>query len=107
MVALTPTLSQREREKGGRDRREHAVEILNYLIIPEAQDPISLSLDKVSARAIIFAGFGMLPAVQFNHQPLGKAGEVHEVWANWHLGAPFERQHLFAKRAQQALLGVG
>jgi hypothetical protein len=67
---------------------DYATGVAQHIIVPEPDDAVALGFHVSRARSIIFDCFGMLPAIQFNDEPFGQAGEIREVRPDGHLPAP-------------------
>jgi len=90
------------------DHRKHAFRICQHIIIPETQDAITLSLQKVSSDGVSFRGSVMLTAIDFNDQSRFMAHEVRYIPPDRHLPTKFVSLDLV--RSQQlpnGPLGVG
>lgn len=90
-----------------RDYRQNAVEILENLVVPEADHAVAVGFDDAGA-VRVGGAFGMLPSVQFNREAQASAREVGDEVADWKL--PGELRALEPARAQvqpQALFSVG
>ena len=68
-----------------KDRLKHAFGILQNLIVPEANDPITFRAKECRSRRVI--GFAMLAAVKLDDQAGIDARKVDNEWANGDLTA--------------------
>jgi len=64
---------------------EHRLSFVEYLVVPEAQHPISLLFDSMVATLIIVAAFLVLSAIKFYHQLRFKAREIRNIAAERYL----------------------
>jgi len=62
---------------------------LKHFIVPEAQHQIAARFESGSARGIRRAPFGMLPAIELNHQTGGFTAEVHDMAIDRNLTTDF------------------
>ena len=65
-------------------RHEHAVGVLQHIVVPEADHPVAMRFDDCGAR-ITSSVFNVLAAVEFHREPGGAAGEVDHEIADWQL----------------------
>jgi hypothetical protein len=61
---------------------KHSICLLQYFIIPEANNPIPFRLKKSCSIGIACRLFRMLPAIQLNNQLLFETDEINDVWWN-------------------------
>ena len=66
-------------------------EIVEDLVIPEAQDAETGGLQKQSTHVVVSALFlvGVVVAVEFDNYASGDAGEIGDVFTDWVLAAKF------------------
>lgn len=70
------------------DRLINAIDIRQHIVIPETQDPESLFAQPAIALRVRLAS--MLPAIDFQHQPGFKAGEIDDEFADGLLSPELE-----------------
>jgi hypothetical protein len=58
------------------------VDVVQNIVVPEAQDSVALRLQEASSSRIIFGRSRMLATINFNDEPFGKARKISEVWAD-------------------------
>jgi hypothetical protein len=78
----------------------HAFGIRQNLIVPEANYPIPLALQKFRPRDFPLGIQIMLPTVRFDNQPSPMADEVDDIGADRHLPSELEAIDLAHKRPQ-------
>ena len=66
------------------DRHEHAVGVLQDVVVPEADYPVTVRFDGCGAR-IVSSVFSVLAAIEFDREPGGAASEVDHEIADWQL----------------------
>jgi len=64
-----------------RDHLQHSVHVPQHLVVPEADHAVAVDLDQAGSISICGA-VGMLPAVEFDCEVQGAAGEVCDEVAN-------------------------
>ena len=69
---------------------QNAFQVCQHFVVPESDDSIAVFLDRRGSNRILFRSFGMLAAVEFDHQPFLSAAEIHDVAINRNLAAEFE-----------------
>ncbi|MEA3062722.1 MAG: hypothetical protein QOJ94_2503 [Sphingomonadales bacterium] len=88
------------------DRQQHAIEISEYVMVPEAENAKALAAEIGCPRPIPFRR--VLSAVGFNDQSSFQTAEVGDVWPDRPLPAEFmSAQAARPKLAPQGLLGIG
>ncbi len=60
-------------------RFHYAVDVLEYVMIPEANDPKTKPFECSRSRFIFGNSLGVLPAIQFDDQPRLKRSEVSHI----------------------------
>ena len=67
-----------------RNRREHCLSVAQHVVVPESNDLVAALLERRRPDAIVFLAtrIGMLPTVEFDHQPQFETSEVGEVRAD-------------------------
>jgi hypothetical protein len=63
----------------------HAIKVRHHIMVPEAQDAISLRRKKLRPRLIPGAICLMLAAVDLDNQSCCRTGEVGKERLDWHL----------------------
>jgi hypothetical protein len=58
---------------------EHAIDVSDHVVIPEAQDAIALAFEKSGTLRIGGGHFGMLPAINLDDESSVVTGKVHDV----------------------------
>jgi hypothetical protein len=89
-----------------RDPGEHAIQILDYLIVPEPQHPIPLAIQESRALEIVRRRLGMSAAVDLDDQFRAVRSEVGEITPERYLPAKSRVGQAFAQGSPQHLLGV-
>src|SRR5207245_1121732 len=69
------------------DALDYSLRLLENIGIPEAQHPEAVSNQSRCAPLVAFDLFGVLAAVDLNHEPSLQAGEIDEVRTDWKLTA--------------------
>lgn len=72
------------------DHLKNALGIFQHVVIPEANDAITLRLQKTCAPRIHFRPFVMLTAIKLNNELLLSADEIGDVWTNGKLATKFK-----------------
>jgi hypothetical protein len=86
---------------------ENAASVLEYVIVPEAQNRKVLRSQESIATAVVFA-FRMLRSVCFDDQSPLEADKVYDVRVDDELPFELERRHApVAQHGPKAALGVG
>src|SRR6266851_1535032 len=86
------------------DDVEDALDIAKHLVVPKSQDVKSLSLQPSCSRIVFNDATRVLPAIDFDDEPSGKAREIDNVRTDRHLPAESMAIDLLkAKRRPQAL----
>ena len=69
------------------DGLEHAPHVLRGVVVPEAQHAIACGFKPVCPRLIAFSNrsFGVLRAIDFDHQTRRHAGEISHEGPDWYL----------------------
>ena len=70
------------------DRFQHAVGIIEDVVVPEADDAVAMGFDDSRACGVVGA-VGMLPAVAFDGKPEAATGEVGDVVSDRELPCEF------------------
>ena len=87
---------------------ENALEILQDLVVPESDDPESLSLQPVRAPGIGRLLDRVLPAIQFDDESLLEAEEIHVIGSDGNLGSESMPVELLApKPSPKVALRIG
>ena len=71
------------------DGREHAVEVVEDVVVPEAKDTVTVSCELVSAAVIGIFIDRVLATVEFNDEFCLRTGEVDDAVADRVLAAKF------------------
>ena len=88
------------------DCLQYAVDILQDVVVPEADNPVAESFDGPSPLGVDF--FPMLPAIQFDDDVPFAACEVGDVPADWELAGELRAFQLArAEMPPEQLFGVG
>ena len=66
---------------------QHNIDLLQYIIVPEAQHTKSVFTQDFGALRIIHGMISMLATVDFNYQRSFQTGKVHDIPADWKLPA--------------------
>ena len=89
------------------DGRQHAIEIVEYVVVPEAQDAVTVSCELDGAAVIgVFIG-RVLAAIELDSNLCLRAGEIDDVPPDRMLAAKFPFAELFAQRVPQKAFDVG
>lgn len=80
---------------GFQDSFQDPLWIVEHIIVPKSQDPISLFLQPLIPRLVFFVLQGMLAAVTFNNDAFLKADEVNDKWTDGGLTSEFQPLELF------------
>jgi hypothetical protein len=90
------------------DRSQNLLNILKYLIVPEAENSIASRLQERRANFILLRKFGVLAAIEFDDEASFDRAEVGEVGSNRVLTPEFHLAHPAASQmAPQNSFGVG
>ena len=91
------------------DSHNHLVELLDHLVVPEANHPKSAASNLRGANEVTSIGLvaAVLPAIQLNDDAGSRAREVRDVPANRHLPPEPEAQFSMPKATPQPALAVG
>jgi hypothetical protein len=89
------------------DLLEHALEALQNLIVPEANDAITADRQRRGSRVVSPYLYPVLAPIDFNDELADRASEVDDVFADRMLTAKANVRKLLAKRPPQAAFGVG
>ena len=86
---------------------KNAVHVLHHVIVPEADHPIALGLEKRRSCRVAMV-FGMLSAINLDNQLLLAAEKVGDERPDWHLAREFEPVELTAAQmSPEEALGIG
>ena len=69
------------------DAVHHTFESFKDLAVPEPENPIAMAIENGCSLSVIYCGFAMLAAVEFDDQPRGVAGEVGDIAGERRLAA--------------------
>jgi hypothetical protein len=87
---------------------EHALEIAEDLVVPEAKDPVALLGKKGRALRVGIALGRMLTTVELDDQPFLRAAEVDEEWTNRMLATELEApETAITKTRPESTLALG
>jgi hypothetical protein len=88
------------------DRRQHAVEIVDHLVVPESQHTIAMDVQNARPFLVLGGAYDMLPAIEFDDQTMGDTRKIDDVRADRHLAAKLCAIYpTVAQRMPQFLLG--
>lgn len=73
---------------------EYCIRFLEYLIVPESQNPVSLRTNKRITVSIVRGMLLVLTAIKFNHKLYLHARKVRHISIDWHLTAKSETSQL-------------
>jgi hypothetical protein len=79
----------------GEDGREHAFDVLDDLVVPEAQYAPSALFEPLGSLRVADA-IGVLPAIGFENQRMVEADEIDDEWPDPMLASEFEPCQLSA-----------
>ena len=80
-------------EEGGCDRLEHIVPVQQDVVVPEAENAISLRLQPACTCGVERLAIQVLAAIHLDDQPCFKADEVRDEWADAVLPTEFLAEH--------------
>jgi hypothetical protein len=86
---------------------QYAVEILEYVAIPEAHDAVAVFGEFCTTRGVSDSLIVVLTAVELDHELLFRAGEVRDAPADWMLAAEFPIWDFLAEGAPEDPFHVG
>jgi hypothetical protein len=86
--------------EGGSNRFDHAIDALQNIVIPDAQNPIPLRLQPRCARFICFGPLSMLPAIDFDDEPCFQADKIGNVRTKGYLPSEAVAVDLFAAQSR-------
>lgn len=69
------------RGQGRGNSHQYRLGLLEYFVVPEAQDPEAVAGEMTFPAAIIFSAFGVLSAVNLDDESSAGAAEVNDVRA--------------------------
>jgi hypothetical protein len=88
-------------------RNQHTLEIPEHVVVPESPHAISLGRKPTIAAGVTLR-FGMLSAVDLNHQARVVTNEVRNKWSHRSLAAELEvGKASIAQREPKLVFGVG
>ncbi len=71
-------------KQGCSDCLKHPVQFVEYLIVPESQNPVSHFLQFIGTVFVVWNMIHMLAAIQLNDEISFKTDEIYDVWS-YHL----------------------
>jgi hypothetical protein len=87
---------------------KNAVDVAHDVVVPEAQNKVSVRFEFSRSPCIIGGALGMLPAVKLNDQVRGLATEVDHIRLDRHLPPKFHSVQTTVAQAEPELsLSVG
>ena len=98
LVSLSSPPGRRGPGRGGGaldfscDGLEHAGKVAGYVAVPEADHPVAMFLQGARARGVLIGGLGMLTAVDFDNELVGRNGEVRNVPPDRMLASDLDRK---------------
>lgn len=90
-----------------RYRIEQAVEVVHHFAVPEADHPEALRFDVTRAPRISIERFGVLAAVDFDHELVPEGQEIGNVGADRRLPTKLCFRERLAQRSPENAFGVG
>jgi hypothetical protein len=89
-------------------RLQYAVEILQNVVVPEAEDAIALCVHDAGAGDIMGALLVVLSAVDFDDELGAMAAEISRIiWGKRRLAAPVQTWKGFSKASPEHALRIG
>jgi hypothetical protein len=82
------------------DTGEHGVGLPKDVVVPEAEDPISLLTQERRASAVGLGACGVLPAVELDHQMLIRTAEIDDERSDGVLATKLGSEELSVAEAE-------
>ena len=90
------------------DGLQHGLSLLQDFVVPVAEDPVALGLEKFGATVVVVALRLVLGAVELDDESVLLADEVGDVRADGHLAAEFAAEQPAASQSlPEPVLGIG
>ena len=103
----SPQASGERGLQGIQDARQHALFIVENVVVPESKDAEPLRA-QISITASVAGTFGMMTPVSFDDEPVLQAHKIDNVMVDRHLALELERREtLCAEDLPQPMFGLG
>jgi hypothetical protein len=89
------------------DFLQHAVKILQNIVIPKPQHTVTLLRQFIAALLIFGYLLGVLSAIEFDHQLACRTGKIGDATTDRVLATKFPRRKALAQSAPENLFDIG
>lgn len=89
------------------DSREDSRKVLQYIVIPEANDAITVCCKFGGAHSVEARSIGVLATIKLNHELAHRAGEVSNTFSKGVLPAEFHQRKILAQRTPEYPFDIG